>query len=164
MGIGVGAKALQRGVQPTEVEALAAVGQPEVLLERLALGRVFALLAEPVLHQPFAGELQQRRPVTGQVKHREVAGRRFEVEQVGGRVAVDVQGAHAKGTGGWLQPRRLPDQRLRCLAQAALTDLLVAGGDEVQLAGQAVAWQMLTPVAVQLLLEGVWKSSASMKA
>ncbi len=43
------AKALERGVQTAEIEALRAVGEPEVLFECLASGGVLALIAHQSL-------------------------------------------------------------------------------------------------------------------
>ncbi|MNE12694.1 hypothetical protein D3C80_1055070 [compost metagenome] len=48
------------GIQAAEVETIGRIGEVEVLLQRLALERVLALAADPVLELDCAGELQQR--------------------------------------------------------------------------------------------------------
>lgn len=92
---GVSAQALQRGVEAAELNALGGIGQPEMLFERLAFGRVLALLADPVLQQVFIGELQQGSAVAREVKQRQSALDVVDVEQVGGCIAIDTQCAQA---------------------------------------------------------------------
>ncbi len=73
----------------------------------------------------------------------------IDVQQVGGRIAIDAQRAHP-----YLETLRhhaggLPCQLPGGIAQAPLADLGVAGGDEIELAGQAVTVLMLLPVRVE---------------
>ncbi|MNE65301.1 hypothetical protein D3C80_1607730 [compost metagenome] len=135
MPVWIIAKALERGVQATEVEALRTVGEPEVLLECLAPGRVLALFAHPVLEQGFAGELKQGRAVARHVQQGQIAAGVVDVQQVGCRVAIDAQRAHPYLAASRHHASGSPCQLPGGIAQAALADLGVAGGDEIELAG-----------------------------
>ncbi|MNE19877.1 hypothetical protein D3C80_1129750 [compost metagenome] len=154
MAVRVLGQAFEGRIQAAEVEALRAVGLPKMLLQGEAPAGGLALLANPVLQVRFTAELQQRRTVAWHVQHSQVAGGVVQVQQVGGCVAVDVQRAQPQRVATGHQPGGLPCQPSCRLAEAAFTDLLVAGRDEVELAGQPVAGQVVAPVAVQLGFEG----------
>ncbi|MNO63394.1 hypothetical protein D3C76_541010 [compost metagenome] len=146
-------EAFEGGVKAAEVEPLRAIGQPEMLLERLPSGRILALLADPVLHCDLGAELQQWCAVARDVEHGQVAVGIVHVQQVGRGVAVDAQRAQADPAS-WEQVGCSPDQLSGFIAEAAFGHLLVARGDEVEFAREAVAVEVIVPVVVERGLEG----------
>ena len=113
----------------------------EELPEHLAFGCVLALIGEPILHQAFAGELEQGRAVAWHVEQGEAAACITNAWQVARHVAIDVQQSHLGRVFGARQPCRLPGQLTRSVRQAAFGRLFVAGGDEGDFRRGPVAFQ-----------------------
>lgn len=152
---GVQTQPRQRGSEAAEAQRVGFVTGWKMRLQRLTGVRVLALIGHPALHRRFVGELVERRTVAGDVQQGQPGLAVFQAQQVGGDITVDVQAGDVYAVSARLQAGDLPGQHASGVGEAALADLPVAGGDEIDLGRIAVGLQPVFPVRLEHLLVGL---------